>query len=63
MKKQPKYIIIPDANIDHHWECKVHPESVAIVSPDWYEDNGTPICEFCGDDMIYKHTKVKVPNE
>ena len=32
------------------------------ISPDFYEENGTPIC-MCGCDMRYSHTIVEVPTK
>ncbi len=31
---------------------------MAIVNPDWYQDNGTPVCGNCDRDMAYSHTEV-----
>jgi hypothetical protein len=52
---------IEDGNVRHIWikddacECDVRKVD---VSPDWYQSNGTPICE-CGIDMEYSHTEIK----
>ena len=56
---------IEDENVQHYWkcpnaECNLHNES--IVTPDWYEDNGTPVCGDCGEDMKYVKTKINVKN-
>lgn len=40
------------------WESKCDCNEIAIVTPDWYEDNGTPICPECGEDMTYSHTEI-----
>lgn len=34
-------------------------EDIISVTPDWYEQNGTPICS-CGEDMVYSHTEIVV---
>lgn len=53
---------VSDTLIQHVWKkaendtCGEGPETVC-VSPDWYEDNGTPIC-WCGMDMKYSHTEI-----
>ena len=54
---------IDDIDVRHVWvptdtclaECETRP---AVVPPDWYAENGTPICD-CGDDMEYSHTEVR----
>jgi len=49
---------IKDKNIQHYWECKdCHKK--AVISPDWYENNGTPVCDSCDRDMKYAYTRVK----
>ena len=57
---------IPDNRVAHVWkkatddDCGDGPETVT-VSPDWYEENGTPSC-FCGEDMRYSHTEILTTN-
>ena len=57
-----KWTKIDDKEIRHVWKCtdedcpEGNPES--IISPEWYETNGTPVCE-CGLDMEYQRTEVK----
>ena len=48
---------IPNENIRHVWADSEGNE--VTVSPDWYEDNGTPIGED-GDDMVYVRTEILV---
>ena len=31
----------------------------AVVNPDFYEENGTPICSECGEDMEYARTEIE----
>lgn len=54
---------VSDRAVRHHWKC---PDPMdegckekAIISPDWYENNGTPICIECDCDMEYVKTEVK----
>jgi len=57
------WVRVQDIDVRHIWtpsdrclrECEMEP---AIMSPDWYSGNGTPICD-CGDDMEYSHTEVR----
>jgi hypothetical protein len=49
MRKQ-----LADNMVQMDWECPDCGE-VATVNPDFYEENGTPLCE-CGEDMEYKGT-------
>jgi len=48
--------IVPDDKVQMLWEC---PECKQQESygPEWYQDNGTPMCE-CDEDMVYIHTKI-----
>jgi len=61
-----KWKKIPDNAVRHIWkkcdfdDCGEGPE-IAVVSPSWYEENGTPMCG-CGEDMEYSHTEIKIPD-
>lgn len=59
MPKNPTtWIKIDDEKLRHFWNC---PEcnSKEHVSPDWYSNNGTPVCGECDCDMEYSHTEIK----
>jgi len=67
MKKASK-IVVPDNQIFMVWACDAShsdedtehsgDENGEIsVSPDFFEENGTPMC-MCGEDMIYLRTEV-----
>ena len=51
---------IDDNKINHVWKC-TEPgcEEKAHISPDWYEQNGTPVCPECDCDMVYDKTLIK----
>jgi formylmethanofuran dehydrogenase subunit E len=49
--------VIEDTNIRHVWRCADCNDEVNI-EPWWYQDNGTPVCEECGDDMRYLATEM-----
>ena len=53
---------VPDENVRHIW-ANPDGSDETTISPDWYADNGTPVCgddsDFDGDDMIYVRTEVK----
>ena len=57
-----KWKKIDDNKVQHIWKCEEEHCSMngikVIVSPDWYQENGTPLCE-CGEDCIYQHTEIK----
>jgi len=57
-----KWKKIDDNKVQHIWKCEeddCRMKGVTIiVSPDWYQENGTPLCE-CGEDCIYQHTEIK----
>lgn len=55
---------ISDEKVHHLWRCTDDEceceHDAAIINPDWYEQNGTPMCE-CGQDMEYIETEVFIP--
>lgn len=53
---------LPDNDVRHIWHCEASQdcENVANVSPDWYNRNGTPVCENCDIDMVYVKTVVRI---
>lgn len=60
MSTKNETVVIPDMYIDHIWESPDDYEGekeIAVVSPDWYESNGTPISSD-GSDMVYKETRI-----
>ena len=48
---------ISDDTIRHVWYCEECEDEVNI-EPDWYQNNGTPMCGDCDDDMTYSHTEI-----
>ena len=53
-----KWTVIDDTKLRHVWrcaDCGVQSE----VEPWWYQNNGTPVCDDCGDDMAYLSTEMK----
>jgi len=51
--------VVSDSDVFHYWKCD-DCENIEIVSPDWYQDNGTPVCENCDGDMTYNYTEIEV---
>lgn len=52
---------ISDSKVRHKWVCEneeCNEGKPVFVSPDWYADNGTPVCRFCDDDMSYVETEI-----
>ena len=54
------WIPINEDNVRHVW---ANPDGSGeiTVSPDWYADNGTPVCcdpDFDGEDMLYVRTEI-----
>ena len=52
---------IKDNIIIHRWRCVKYGEDttvcgIAEISPDWYQQNGTPVCVDCDRDMEYVET-------
>lgn len=56
-----KWVKINDRDVRHVWKCQCGCDTKKIaISPDFYEENGTPICN-SGVDMIYVRTEISVP--
>jgi hypothetical protein len=60
-----KWKKVLDKVIRHFWICKDEDcpdgNSTAVVGPDWYEQNGTPVCTACDRDMEYDYTEIQHP--
>lgn len=54
-----EFVKIEDTCVINIWFC---PEcgKKAEITPDWYQNNGTPMCSDCDEDMEYNHTEVKI---
>jgi hypothetical protein len=48
---------INDNKVFNIWTC-LDCSDDAEVTPDWYQDNGTPVCSFCDRDMEYVRTEI-----
>ncbi len=52
-----KWAKVADENVRHIWVCTdCKAKTKAIITPNWYENNGTPVCSCCDRDMTYSHT-------
>ena len=49
--------LIDDSKIRDVWYCP-DCEDKAYVKPLWYQDNGTPVCADCDNDMNYIGTEM-----
>lgn len=49
--------VVEDRKIYHIWKDSEGEEHA--VHPDFYEENGTPICPESGDDMEYIRTEIE----
>ena len=54
---KPKWKKIADKAVRNIWKCEDCDET-AEIHPDWYEQNGTPMCTECDRDMVYSHTEI-----
>jgi hypothetical protein len=54
---------IEDHKVRHIWASS-NPELLddAVVNPDWYEENGTPV-DWDGEDMVYVLTQIWVEED
>ena len=50
------WTIVDDTKVRHVWRCADCGDEVNI-SPWWYQDNGTPVCVDCNEDMVYLSTE------
>jgi uncharacterized paraquat-inducible protein A len=57
-KNKSSWKRIHDEKVHHIWECP-ECENTATVGPEWYQQNGTPVCPHCDCDMEYGHTEVR----
>ena len=57
--KSATFKVVKDENVMSYWQCEDCGGDVGIT-PDWYEQNGTPVCCECDRDMSYCWTKVRV---
>ena len=48
---------VESKNVFNIWYCK-ECDNRLEVNPDWYQDNGTPVCDHCDIDMCYHHTEI-----
>lgn len=59
-----EWTTVKDDDVRHIWANPDGTDEVAI-SPDWYADNGTPVCGFDsvfdGEDMVYIRTEIRIP--
>jgi len=59
-----KWVTIDDSMVRHVWKCEgaadgcKQNDQEVTVSPAFYEDAGTPICEECGWDLVYVRTEI-----
>jgi hypothetical protein len=56
MSNKQTWTEVPDEAVRHIWKDEETGEEIEI-SPDWYQNNGTPITEY-GDDMVYVRTEI-----
>jgi hypothetical protein len=52
-----KFFKIDESKVHNIWTCN-ECNSKETVTPDWYQNNGTPMC--CDEDMEYSHTEVSI---
>lgn len=51
------WIAIDDTKVRHVWRCAECSDEIN-VDPWWYQDNGTPVCTDCNEDMLYLSTEM-----
>jgi formylmethanofuran dehydrogenase subunit E len=64
MKNQSKtktvkgeWVIVPNTRVRSYWKCDECKEG-SLITNDWYQENGIPMCGECSNDMQYVHTEV-----
>lgn len=53
-----KWETIEDSKVKNVWQCP-DCNTFAEITPDWYQNNGTPMCFQCDIDMEYVHTLIQ----
>lgn len=59
--KAERWEKIEDHDVRHIWKCDSDDDcngNEETISPEWYEQNGTPMCSDCDNDMTYSHTEI-----
>lgn len=54
---EDEFIVVPDQCVQNIWKCQDTGKEISIT-PDWYEQNGTPITPETGQDMVYLRTEI-----
>ena len=54
---EDEFITVPDSCVVNIWKCQDTGDEISIT-PDWYEQNGTPITPETGQDMVYLRTEI-----
>ena len=57
---------INDNDVRSIWRCiddECQDNEETSINPDWYEENGTPLCSSCEQDMTYICTEINLTNE
>lgn len=62
MRKPKDCRRIPSSAVQHIWQCgRCWVE--ATVQPEYYLDNGTPLCRACAQRMVLRDTYVQLPRQ
>jgi hypothetical protein len=56
----PRKAVLPNEQVFTQWKCHVC-NTVVDVSVLFFQDNGTPVCTECDDDMEYDHVYWRLP--
>jgi hypothetical protein len=63
----PKARLVADKCVINIWECENKDDAETCgnsetceITPDWYQNNGTPVCCNCDTDLIYVRTEVVI---
>lgn len=59
-EKPNKMTKLKDEDVISVWKCEECGKE-AEIHPDWYEQNGTPMCTDCDCDMAYSATYIRKP--
>lgn len=51
-----RWVKLPDRLFRHVWRCP-RCKAEACIGPDYYEENGTPVCSDCDEDGVYVRTE------
>lgn len=58
-KKRDEWQIKENEDVYLVWTCTCPGHTRKKIHPYWLQENGTPVCPHCEEDMLFLHVEVK----